>query len=169
MQTAQLSVAQRTESLYFEHYDWLLNRLVKRAGCQHLASDLIQDVFVRLLGRETLPELPQPRAYLAKIAHGLLIDQHRRKLIEQAWLSSMAHLPEDLAPSPEEQVLVIDALSRIDALLNGLKPRVRQAFLMSRLEGMTYPAIADELGVSLSTVEKDIAKALRHSFTVLLG
>jgi RNA polymerase sigma-70 factor (ECF subfamily) len=33
-------------------------------------------------------------------------------------------------------------------------------FLLNRLDGMTYPAIAKALGVSVSTVEKDMIRAL---------
>ena len=57
----------------------------------------------------------------------------------------------------------------IDALLDGLKPRTRRVFLLSRLEGKSYPAIARQLQVSLSTVEKDMAQALRHCYQVLMG
>ena len=156
-------------TLYLDHSDWLRAYLMRRAACPHTAADLSQDVFLRLLGRQGLPPLQEPRAYLARIAHGLLIDQRRRQALEQAWLETLASMPEVVVPSAEEQALILDALARIDALLDGLKPRVRQAFLLSRLDGMSYPTIAAQLGVSLSTVEKDMAKALRHCYNVLLG
>lgn len=133
----------------------------------HLAADITQDVFVRLLTRDSFPEIREPRAFLARIAHGLVADQWRRAAVERAWLQTMASL--DFAvPSPDEQAEIVEALVRIDALLGGLKPRAREAFLLSRLDGLTYPQIAERLSVSLSTVEKDMALAMRHFYRLLI-
>ena len=133
----------------------------------HLASDITQDVFVRLLTRDSLPEIREPRAFLARIAQGLVADQWRRAAIERAWLKTVATM-ELSVPSPEEQIEIVEALVRIDALLGGLTPRARETFLLSRLEGLTYPEIAKKLSVSLSTVEKDMAAAMRHVYRLLM-
>ncbi|MEM7561459.1 MAG: sigma-70 family RNA polymerase sigma factor [Pseudomonadota bacterium] len=167
MPPSEPAVFDQAEALYESHHSWLINWLRRRTGCQHAASDLTQDVFVRLLGRNSIPIVREPRAFLARIARGLLIDQRRRENIHQCWLESLAHNSPQYAPSTEEQEIIIDTLVRIDALLGGLKPRCREAFLLSRLEGLSYPAIAERLGVSLSTIEKDIAQALRHCFLAL--
>ncbi len=165
----QPTSAQRLDAIYLDHGGWLRALLYRRLRCSETAADLTHDVFLRLLGRSALPAFDEPRAYLARIAHGLVVDHHRRQMVERAWLETLALLPDEMAPSPEEQLLIVDALARIDALLDGLKPRVRQVFLLSRLEEMSYPAIAAQLNVSLSTVEKDMAQALRHCYQVLMG
>lgn len=133
----------------------------------HLASDITQDVFVRLLTRDSLPEIREPRAFLARIAQGLVADQWRRAAIERAWLKTVATM-ELSVPSTEKQIEIVEALVRIDALLGGLTPRARETFLLSRLEGLTYPEIAEKLSVSLSTVEKDMAAAMRHVYRLLM-
>ena len=133
----------------------------------HLASDITQDVFVRLLTRDSFPEIREPRAFLARIAQGLVADQWRRAAVERAWLQTMATMDPSV-PSPDEQAGIVEALVRIDALLSGLKPRAREAFLLSRLDGLTYPQIAERLSVSLSTVEKDMALAMRHFYRLLI-
>ena len=46
--------------------------------------------------------------------------------------------------------------------LRGLPKRCQQVFLLSRVDGLSYAAIAQQLGVSLSTVEKDIFRVLQH-------
>lgn len=158
-----------TESLYRDHHSWLRSWLIRRIGCREAAGDLSQDVFVRLLGRGDTAPIDDPRAYLARVAHGLVIDRYRRCRVEAACLDALAALPEALMPSAEDQLIIIDALARIDALLDQLKPRTRQIFLMSRLEGMNYDEIAAHLGVSRSTVQKDLALALRHCYHALMG
>ena len=158
-----------TESLYRDHHSWLRSWLNRRMGCRESAGDLSHDVFVRLLGRSEATHIDDPRAYLARVAHGLVIDRYRRRRVEAACLDALATLPEALMPSPEDQLIIIDALARIDALLDQLKPRTRQIFLMSRLEGLGYDEIAAQLDVSRSTVQKDLALALRHCYHVLMG
>lgn len=154
-------------SIYIDHHDWLRRFLSRRTGCVHLASDITHDVFVRLLARGSVPEIREPRAFLARIAHGLVVDQWRKATVERAWLETLATLDQSV-PSPEEQAEIVEALVRIDAMLSGLKPRVREVFLLSRLDGLTYAKIAERLSVSLSTVEKDMAFAMRHFYRVLL-
>jgi len=94
-----------------------------------------------------------------------MVDHIRRKELEQAYLQAIAHLPQRLISSPEERLVFIEALMHIDRLFVGLKPNVRRVFLLSRLEGMTYPEISIKLGVSLRTVESHMAEALRHILT----
>jgi len=71
-------------------------------------------------------------------------------------------MPEPLAPSPEQQAIILETLQEIDAMLDGLAPPVRQAFLMAQLEGLGYAEIAMRLGVSERTVKRYMAEAMAH-------
>ncbi|MBF5055124.1 ECF subfamily RNA polymerase sigma-24 factor [Alcanivorax sp. 521-1] len=157
------------QTLYTDHGGWLRALLYRRLGCPDTAADLSQDVFVRLLLKPAGTSPREPRAFLARIAHGLVVDHHRRRAVEQAWRDTLAALPADHQPSPEAHWEIVDALARLDALLEHLRPRARTVFLLAKLDGLTYPAIAERLSVSLSTVEKDMALALRHCYRVLMG
>jgi RNA polymerase sigma-70 factor (ECF subfamily) len=133
------------ETLYGDHHAWLQGWLRRKLGNACDAADLAQDTFMRVLGRpRELAELREPRA----------------------WLTTIAHLPEPQAPSPEAQLMLVEALVRIDAMLDGLAPKARSAFLLSRLEGLGYNEIARQLGVSLSSVEKYMATAIRHCLSL---
>lgn len=152
------------EALYRDHSTWLRGWLRRKLGNAFDAADIAQDVFIRILNRQQPPQPAEPRAYLSSIARGLVIDHWRRRELERAWLETLAAMPEVLAPSPENRLLVLEALVAIDRMLDALRPPVRQAFLLAQLEGLTCPQIAERLGVSLSTVERHIAKALRHCY-----
>ncbi|MBK5003199.1 sigma-70 family RNA polymerase sigma factor [Pseudomonas sp. S31] len=153
------------QALYSEHHAWLVDWLRKRLRQGDNAADLAQDTFVNVLGKpERLKEVQQPRAWLSTIARALVIDRARRDRVERAYLDAIAHLPEPLVPSPEAQMILLETLAKVDALLDGLPPKVRKAFLMSRLDGLGYKAIAVELGVSLRSVESYMAKAIRHCY-----
>lgn len=156
-------------ALYLDHHAWLINWLRKRLYHADGAQDLAHDTFVHLLGKPQLAaQLQTPRAWLSTVARGLLVDRIRRQRYEQAYLQALAAMPEAEAPSAEQQYLMFELLTRIDALLDGLPANARSAFLLSRLEGLTYSAIAERLKVSVPSVEKYIAKAVRHCYLAQL-
>jgi len=151
--------------LYSDHHGWLYNWLRGRLGNACDAADLAHDTFLRLLARPREIQTSAPgdaRAYLGTIARGLVVDHWRRRRIEQAWLQALAARPDMLAPSPERQAIVLETLCEIDAMLQSLPERVARTLLMSQLDGMTYAAIATELGVSERMVKKYMARAMLH-------
>jgi RNA polymerase sigma-70 factor (ECF subfamily) len=158
---------QQLRIFYQDHHGWLQGWLRRKLGNGFDAADLAQDVFMRLLvRRQDCAELREPRAFLSTIARGLVIEHWRRRELEQAWLETLAQLPEPAAPSPESRLLFLETLVAVDAMLDALKPQVRNAFLWAQLEGLTCPQIAARLGVSLATVERYIATALRHCYAL---
>ena len=88
-----------------------------------------------------------------------MIDLHRRRVLEAAYLEALAHLPETLAPSPEERALALEALLLLDAALGGLPAKVRETFMLSQLDGLTYSAIAAQLDISVGAVRKYMLRA----------
>ncbi|WP_225773777.1 sigma-70 family RNA polymerase sigma factor [Pseudomonas sp. Marseille-Q5115] len=155
-------------ALYQNHHSWLQAWLRKRTGCHHDAADLAQDTFVRLLAREQeLSLLREPRAYLATVAHSLLVNRWRRQTIERAYLEALAQQPIAVAPSPEARELVIATLLEVDALLRALPAKVRTAFLLSQLDGLGYREIGERLGVSERMVKKYMAQAMLHCLTAV--
>lgn len=163
MSAGQLSLQQSLQRLYADHHGWLSGWLRKRLGCAENAADLAQDTFVRLLARShEIPAIREPRAYLSTVAHGLLVNFWRRQDIERAYLEALAQQPEAVAPSPEARELILETLLAIDAMLQRLPGKVRQAFLLAQLEGLTYAAIGERLGVSERMVKKYMAQAMLH-------
>ncbi|CAM3759669.1 putative RNA polymerase sigma factor FecI [Pseudomonas reidholzensis] len=160
MQMNDMLKPAEVDLLYQTHHAWLRGWLRARVDCRENAADLAQDTFVRLLRARQASPLKEPRAYLSSIARGLMIDQFRRRALERAYQESLASLPECEAPSEEHRLLILDTLERLDAALHRLKPRVRQAFLLAQLDGLSIARIAERLDVSRATVERDLAKAL---------
>lgn len=140
---------------YAEHHGWLRTWLRRRLGCTHSAADLAQDTFVRVLLRpQVLSTLREPRAYLSTLAKGVVSEHWRRQALERAYLEALALMPEPLAMSPEERLELLQTLDEIDAMLDGLAPKAREAFVLSQLEGLTYAAIAERLQTSERTVKR---------------
>lgn len=158
--------AQALQQIYSDHHGWLQQWLRRKTGCREQAADLAQDTFVRLLAQRKL-ELSHPRAYLSRIAQSLMIDQYRRRMLEQAYLDSLAAMPEPIEISPQQRSLILETLLQIDALLDGLGERTREIFLMAQLDGMSHVAIARQLGVSANTVSKHFVRAMTHCLLLM--
>ena len=165
------SAIQQCGALYVAHHSWLLGWLRYKLGCMHDAADLAQDTFVRVLTSRELQadqQLQEPRAFLLTVAGRLVSNHFRRRSLEHAWLETLAALPEQQVPSPEVQASLLQSLNEIDLMLDGLAPRVRQAFLLAQLEGLTYAKIAERLGISVRTVKRYMAEAYEQCIMLSL-
>lgn len=155
---------------FSDHHRWLLQHVQRRLRNQADAEDTAAETFCQLLAARIDPgSIEQPRAYLSTIARRLIYDRHRRRQLEQAYLARLAALPEELAPSPEERHLLIEALAAIDRALDGLPLVVKRAFLYSQLDGLTYVDIATRLNVSERTVGRYMTQALRQCYLTQLA
>lgn len=148
--------------IYNHHYRWLVTTIQKKLNCQHTAADLAQDTFLKLLKKEAALEINEPRAYLTTIAHGLMVSHFRRMAIEAAYLATLAHNTVEQQPSAEMQLITIEAIVQIDSMLAGLPYKVRTAYLLLQLEGLSYAEIAKQLNVTTRSVTNYIAKASLH-------
>lgn len=157
------------QQLYSENHRWLQSWLWRRLGCHADAADLTQDTFVRTLKSADLERINEPRAFLCLVAKRVLFSFWRRSELERAYLDALAALPQALAPSEEELALLREAVESVDRMLDGLPGTVRHAFLLNRLEGLTHPQIASQLGVSLATVERWIKRAVTQCYISSLG
>ncbi|WP_027592839.1 sigma-70 family RNA polymerase sigma factor [Pseudomonas sp. LAIL14HWK12:I7] len=162
MPANDLSLRSAVNDLYCEHHGWLNGWLRKRLGNAFDAADLTQDTFVRVIKARSALDIREPRPYLSRIANGLLIDLFRRRSLEQAYLEALASLPEALQPSLEEQAILLQALVEIDRLLQGLGPKVKQVFMLSQFDGLTYPQIAEDMNISVRSVNNYMAKAMEN-------
>lgn len=149
--------------LYAEHHGWLNGWLRKKLGNSFDAADLAQDTFLRVLRhRRELPELREPRAYLVTIAGRLLVNHYRRRSLERAYEEALAAIPEQVSPSPEQRLLILETLDQIDALLSALPAKTREAFLLAQVEHLPYADIAERLKISVRTVQRHILRAYEH-------
>jgi RNA polymerase sigma factor (sigma-70 family) len=149
-------------------YRAALNRFFQRRmnSLGHDSEDLTQEVFVRLARRNAGEDIAQVEQYLFRTARSVLIDHHRRGASRQnsAHVSyeESAHAIEDF--STEHVLMAREQVEAVRQCLESLPDLVRMAFVLHRFEGMTYAEIAQRLGVSVSSVEKYMMRAL-HEIT----
>lgn len=150
------------EALYSAHHGWLRGWLRGRMGNSFDAADLAQDTFLKLLANEDPLSIREPRALLTTIARRVVANFYRRRRIEEAYLATLAVLPEPEVPGPETRALLLETLLEIDRRLALLKQAARRAFLMHQVEGMTQTEIAQALDVSVATVQRYLERAVHQ-------
>ena len=154
-------------ALYEAHQSWLFQWLRKKTQCSEQAADLSHDTYIRVLQNGHTPPPESSRSHLVQIAKGLMIDRFRRLAVERAYLDSLQAHPEWQQPSPEEERLVLEALLAVDTALATVSQRTRDVFFLSQLDGLTYSNIAQRLGISFSTVRKDMFTALKACYLAM--
>lgn len=138
--------------LFRAHYPWLCARLHRYLGASSSVEDIAAETFTQLLESPGLTPVRQPRALLTTIAHRLIYQLWRRRDLERQHLDQLQHLDPPQATSPEQLLQLTQALHRLDRTLERLPGKVRATFLLSRVDGLTYPQIAAELGISQRSV-----------------
>ncbi len=136
--------------------------IAKRLPTPQDAADLTQEAFLRLIARTGEP-VRSERQFLFATALNLVRDRARalavRRAVEVDGELEQAPCPE---PSPYARVEAKDLVRVLEAALLELTPRRRAALLLHRLDGMSQAAVAEALGLSVSSVEKHVRSALRH-------
>jgi RNA polymerase sigma factor (sigma-70 family) len=137
------------------------NVLRRRGKSREDAEDLIQEAFLRLHVYCQSQEVQKQDAFLMRTMLNLSIDSHRREHQELYVKGSPEDLLiADLRPTPDEDLATQQRLYRVGVVLDALAPRTREVFLMHRLEGYGCAQIATTFGISVSAVEKHIARAV---------
>lgn len=150
--------------------DWIrsnirrLHGLLRRRGWQkHDAEDVIQDAFMRMQAFcNDGGEVRNPEAFLVRTALNLSINLRTRKRDHAtvAQLEPDCTQPLQFAPAADDVLAAEDSLKAVVSLVDTMTPRTREIFLMHYLEGYTYPQIAQQLGISVSAIEKHVARAM---------
>jgi RNA polymerase sigma factor (sigma-70 family) len=126
-------------------------------------SDLIQEIFLRLLRIKDHEAIRNPQAYLFTVANHVL-HQHALECaaLPEATdpLRLVSELQVDTVPDPAEEVEFQQRLQEIGVELERLSPKAYAALIMYRCEGMTLQEIGARLGVSHVMVRKYLARAI---------
>lgn len=126
------------------------------------ADDVVQDAYARVLTVADYRSISNPRAFVLAIVHNLAIERLRRsKVVRIDYFASLEVL--DVADSAPDAFAITAGRSDLDRLLRhieGLPPQCRRVILMRKIDGLSPAVIAEQLSISLSTVEKHIAKGL---------
>ena len=153
------------EAVFMDNRSALL-RFLRARGGGDAAEDLLQELWLRASAGASGP-IADPLAYLYRAANNLMLDRRRgeirRERRDQDWTEATAGPVLGVSDTPtSEQILIArERLAATEAALKALGERTEFVFRRYRVEGASQRQIADELGISLSAVEKHLQKAYR--------
>lgn len=122
-----------------------------------LVEDVVQDCFLRLLEQPREPH--DVRAWLYTAVRNRCIDHLRRRSVVGGSAVDSTLLD---GLTDEEAQDRSQREARLWAAVDALPARQRQVLLLAKRDGLTYHAIAAELGISEKTVEHLLSRALKH-------
>lgn len=145
-----------------QHYQRLCSYAFSFLKDEESCEDIVQDIFIKIwLNRQDLIGSEQLKFYIfSAVRNNCLtwLQKNKKYLVvemndeDEAREIIIKLDPEDEKANPTE--LIAKALDR-------LPPKCREVFLLSRIGNLTYLQIAENLGISIKTVENQIGKALK--------
>lgn len=143
-------------------YPALLRFMRSRLPTEEDAHDAAQESFTRLLRYRESEPAEAWRPLLYRIAVNVVGEQFRRgsshRLKQHVPLEGL-ELPSQ-APEQEELIERRQRKALLREAILALSPRSRQVYLLSRVDGLTYPQIAKRCGISVKAVEKSISRTM---------
>jgi len=136
--------------------------LHKRLRNEADVEDALQETLVRVYSYQARHTVESPYALLYHVAERVTVDFSRRAQarcadahceLDDTNLQSAEPSPEQVATAEQDLAEMIDALE-------SLSPKCQNVFMLSRMEGMSYPQIAARCGISVKMVEKYMSRAL---------
>lgn len=129
------------------------------------SADMVQDAFIKYYQQlEAGAQIEHPKAYLYRIVHNTTISQLRKKASlakHEAAVADNTIVENTILESTINKEQDNEKLALMQNVLDSMPEQCRLVFTKSRAEGKKYREIAEELNLSVKTVEAHISKALK--------
>ncbi|HEY5823298.1 MAG TPA: RNA polymerase sigma-70 factor [Cyclobacteriaceae bacterium] len=147
------------EKIFNSHYGMLCLFARKMTGDMDQSRDIVQEVFVTLYAhRNDFQINTSLKSYLFKCVYNSCLNKIKQQKIHKTHHEYL----QQQSPIVDVQDLMIQAEleEKIRIAVDGLPEQCRKIFTMNRYGGKKNAEIAEELGISIRTVETQISKAL---------
>jgi len=149
---------QTYNNLYRTHAESLRNHLYYKFGDLNQAEDVVQEAFVKLWAKCSSVVYDKVGGFLYTVAKNLFIDSLRSKKVTLEFEKSVVQTQD--VEDPYFHLRTKEFKHKIESAISALPEKQREAFLLNRIEKLTYKEIAEKLEISQTAVEKRISKAL---------
>ena len=160
------------ENIFHQFYSPLCNYAYKIVNDDFIAEEVVQSLFIQLFEKINSNEIQHIEAYLLRCIKYKCIDYLRKKTLYKT--TDIKEL-QNLAVIEHQEITEDDIEPLFNYYAAKLPPKTREVFLLSRQGGLTYKEIAEELNISVKTVEVQMSRAIKKmkdllkDFLLLLG
>jgi RNA polymerase sigma-70 factor (family 1) len=161
-QAFEADPARGYELLFKRYYKQLCSHAVRFVYARDVAEDIVVEVFGQFWTKQLHKAVTTSyRAYLFTTVRHAAFHYMRRNFGKETLTEDLGELPVAApASSPQQELQFQELVLKIEQVIRSLSPQNQKVFLMSRFEGKRNGVIADELGISVKTVEGHITKGL---------
>ncbi|BDD09447.1 DNA-directed RNA polymerase sigma-70 factor [Fulvitalea axinellae] len=156
--------------IFFKRYrEDLLRYAFHLVGEPSIAEDIVQDVFVSLWeNREKVMISENLKPYLVKVVFNDVMDLRRHEKVKEKYRKHSLHVYDEKACDRAESQAEYNELNeRLTVVLDSLPAQQKSVYTKIRLEGKKYKDVAEEMGISIKTVEGHFTKAQKKVRTEL--
>lgn len=144
---------------YFPKVKYFIAHLLKE---ETAAEDMSQDIFIKIWeNRVNLKEIQSFDAYIYRMAKNAVINEFKKKNLEEKYYNYSYPLQES-SISAEEELFAKEIQLLTDLTVSKMPEQRRKIYEMSRMEGIKNEDIANKLGITKKTVENHINLALKE-------
>ena len=146
------------EMIYKQHFSMLVGFAYQYVEDSDNAEDIVQEVFSKLWNRAEQPDIRTTvKSYLFGAVRNACLNHLRHQKVKEAHEKESTYELTNI-----DSFLEMDELqSKLEEALSRLPEKRRQIFELSRFEGKKYHEIAEELNISVKTVETQMSRALK--------
>ena len=159
----------RVEQLVREHGTALKRYLHGKMNSPEDAEEVVQEAFLRLQGVQDWNRIQNPKAYLYKTAHHIVIEHYKKNA--QFAIDSLSGIEDfdviDPGANLETQLIAQQEMEIISRVITQLPQRCREAFVLKKYRQLSHKDIAAIMDISVKTVEKHLAHGLMCCYRAL--
>jgi RNA polymerase sigma-70 factor, ECF subfamily len=127
------------------------------------AEEVLQTVFIAIWeNRQQIDEERSFASYILTITKHWVFNTIRKSVYRQGYLDYLVRKGDPLDFVTEDEIQFNDLNTLIQKLISKLPPKRREIFILSRIDGLSYKDIAGQLGITESTVNTQLSKAIEY-------
>lgn len=158
----KVSPEQGCEALFRRYHRAMCSHAARYVYSREIAEDIVGEVFCRFWKTKAYGSVTSSfRYYLFRSVRNEAYSYLRSEFTQLDSLESVTLPESSITLRPDYNTQYEETFNRVKELVEQLPPQCRKVFLMNRFEGKRYQEIADELGLSIKTVEVHMVKALK--------
>jgi len=148
--------------IYKRYSKMLLDAAYKRLGSVEEAEEIIQDLFIDLyIRKETIEITSNLEAFFRTALKYRVFNVYRSKITRERYAALVQNENNIELSDPLKQLEAKELARKIQQATLKLPKKCREVFLLSKVEHLSNKSIAEKLGISVSTVEQHITKAIK--------
>ena len=157
------------EQLFKEHFKGLYAYAFTIVKDEAIAEEIVQNVFFKIWDKNVQDTIETSvKAYLYKAVYHDSLNHLKHQKIRARYQAHAMQQPGTSSEPASKKLVLKELEAKIRQALNDLPQQCRTIFQLSRFEGLKYQEIADQLNISVKTVENQMGKALKLLRTKLV-